>query len=184
MVKESERINLMGKRFALLVTALLVCAGFFTALAVQPTSAQSAVSITINNYAFTPNKITVVIGVNNTVTWTMEQSGVPYHTVTPNPGDPDESWGSGQLTTGMSYSFTFTVAGTYGYHCSLHTYMTGTVVVEAASGTSSVSTTQSSASSQSPAGSVPEFPLVTVGVFAFIAVLLVSYVLVRRGKTL
>jgi plastocyanin len=33
-----------------------------------------------------------------------------------------------------SYSFTFTTPGTYQYFCYIHPHMTGTVVVEAASG--------------------------------------------------
>ena len=32
------------------------------------------------------------------------------------------------------YTFTFTTPGTYAYFCSLHPHMTGTIVVEAATG--------------------------------------------------
>ncbi|HXZ22255.1 MAG TPA: plastocyanin/azurin family copper-binding protein, partial [Pseudolabrys sp.] len=32
------------------------------------------------------------------------------------------------------YSFTFTTPGTYKYFCSLHPHMTGTIVVETATG--------------------------------------------------
>ena len=38
------------------------------------------------------------------------------------------------LDTDDNYSFTFTTPGTYQYFCSLHPHMTGTIVVEAATG--------------------------------------------------
>jgi plastocyanin len=34
------------------------------------------------------------------------------------------------LSTGGTYSFTFTTAGTYAYHCMFHGKMTATVVVK------------------------------------------------------
>jgi len=73
---------------------------------------------------FNPSTITIVIGVNNTVVWTNDDS-VP-HTVTANDG----SFSSGNLNPGDSYSFTFTTPGTYSYHCSYHSWMKGTVKVE------------------------------------------------------
>jgi plastocyanin len=73
---------------------------------------------------FTPPTVTVVIGVNNTVVWTNDDS-VP-HTVTADDG----SFSSGNLNPGDSYSFTFTTPGTYTYHCSYHSWMKGTVVVK------------------------------------------------------
>jgi len=38
------------------------------------------------------------------------------------------------LDTGDKYSFTFTTPGTFEYFCSLHPHMTGSIVVEAATG--------------------------------------------------
>ncbi len=38
------------------------------------------------------------------------------------------------LDTDNSYSFTFTTPGTYQYFCYIHPHMTGTIVVEAATG--------------------------------------------------
>lgn len=58
------------------------------------------------------------------MTWTNGQLDV-QHTVTADGG----SFGSGPLSTGSSFSHVFTRAGTYTYHCSIHTDMTGTVTV-------------------------------------------------------
>jgi len=74
--------------------------------------------------SFQPAEITVVIGVNNTVTW-VNQDGVP-HTVTAT----DDSFDSGNLNAGASYSHTFSTPGTYTYYCTYHAWMKGTIVVE------------------------------------------------------
>ncbi len=74
---------------------------------------------------FTPSTITVVIGVNNTVIWTNDDSAP--HTVTANDG----SFSSGNLEPGDSFSWTFTTPGTYAYHCSYHSWMMGTIIVKA-----------------------------------------------------
>jgi plastocyanin len=34
------------------------------------------------------------------------------------------------LATGATYQFTFTHAGTYAYHCSIHPSMKGTIIVQ------------------------------------------------------
>jgi plastocyanin len=73
---------------------------------------------------FSPESITVVLGVNNTVIWTNDDSSP--HTVTANNG----AFESGNLAPGQSYSFTFTTAGVYQYHCTYHPWMVGTVVVK------------------------------------------------------
>ena len=76
---------------------------------------------------FAPASITVVIGVNNTVVWTNDDQAV--HTVTPLVGS---SWGSSEspgVMPGGNYTYTFTAAGTYEYHCIYHGGMIGTVKV-------------------------------------------------------
>ena len=79
------------------------------------------ISATIQSNTFSPNPITATLGV--TVTWTI-LDGVP-HTVMADDG----SWGSGTLGQGATYSHVFTSPGTYTYHCAIHPFMKGTVVV-------------------------------------------------------
>jgi len=76
---------------------------------------------------FGPDSVTVVIGVNNTVVWTNDDS--QPHTVTAN----GQAFDSGYLAPGASFSYTFTKPGVYEYHCTYHPWMTGTVVVKEAS---------------------------------------------------
>ena len=78
-----------------------------------------------NNLAghFVPTTIVVVIGVNNTITWINEDYSI--HTITSNSG----LFNSGLLNHGDTWSYTFSSPGTFGYHCSFHPYMTGTIVV-------------------------------------------------------
>ena len=58
------------------------------------------------------------------MTWTNRQAAI-QHTVTADDG----TFGSAQLSTGVSFWHVFTIAGTYSYHCSIHADMTGTVIV-------------------------------------------------------
>ena len=78
-------------------------------------------SVTIQNFAFSPNPITVASG--STVTWT-NRDGAP-HTVTADDG----SWESSTLRQGGTYSHVFTSPGRYTYYCAMHPRMKGTVVV-------------------------------------------------------
>ncbi len=66
--------------------------------------------------------ITVVIGVNNTVMWTSDDSSI--HTVT------GSGWTSPNLNQGDTFQHTFTVAGTYQYHCIYHAGMQAQVIVK------------------------------------------------------
>ena len=72
--------------------------------------------------AFTPATITVTAG--TMVTWTNNDNMT--HTVTAD----DNSFDSGNLTSGSNYSRTFSVAGTYPYHCTIHPNMIAKVIVQ------------------------------------------------------
>ncbi len=75
----------------------------------------------IYDYYFSPQTLTVTPG--TTVTWT--NYGSMSHTVTAN----DNSFTSGTLAPGQSYSHTFYTAATVSYHCIFHTSMTGVISV-------------------------------------------------------
>jgi plastocyanin len=79
-------------------------------------------TVEINNFMFTPKTLTVPVG--TTVTWKFDDS--TQHTVTAD----DNSFTSQVLGSGQTYTHTFNSAGTVNYHCSIHTFMTGTIVVK------------------------------------------------------
>ncbi len=92
-----------------------------------PASASAAAaSVAIQDYYFSPKKVTIDTG--ESVKWTNKGKVPEGHTAT---GD---SFDSGVLKKGQSYTHKFTKAGSFDYICTLHPNMTGTVVVKAASG--------------------------------------------------
>jgi plastocyanin len=75
----------------------------------------------IQSMAFNPATISVNAG--TTIQWT-NKDGVP-HTVTSNTSLFD----SGTINNNGTYSHLFSTAGTFAYHCTFHSSMTATVVV-------------------------------------------------------
>ena len=92
--------------------------------AVDSTQSVSTNSIQIQNYMFTPNAIKVKTG--DTVTWTNKDS--VHHNVTADTISSDAPNGP-LIGQDEKYSFRFTKAGIYAYHCTPHPYMHGTVIV-------------------------------------------------------
>lgn len=82
----------------------------------------SANEVWIQGSTFNPATITVAPGTR--VTW-VNKDGMT-HTVT----SDATLFDSGNLGSNATYGFVFTSAGTYPYHCKIHTGMTGTVVVK------------------------------------------------------
>ena len=80
-------------------------------------------AVQIGNFTFKAQVLTVKPG--TTVTWT-NADDIP-HTVTSNTG----AFKSKVLDSGDKFSFTFAKAGQFGYFCSLHPHMTGTIIVKA-----------------------------------------------------
>ena len=173
--------NTEGRRPALAVSIAvlaLVAAGMGFALSPRALAATSTSSVTIADYSFTPQNIVVVIGINNTVTWTND--GPHTHTVTAD----DNSFASGDLNPGSAYTQTFTAPGNYSYHCSIHTFMKGTVVVDAPAGSqsttvaSSITTTTPTSTSSS---GIPEFPYGAFAAIAITIVVIASYLVARQS---
>jgi plastocyanin len=80
-------------------------------------------AVAIQNFAFAPAALVVKVG--TTVTWTNRDTD--SHTVTSqNNSGP---LASTALSTGQSYSYTFTKPGRYDYLCTIHPFMTATVTV-------------------------------------------------------
>jgi amicyanin len=82
---------------------------------------QGGTAVAITDFKFNPATLTVPVG--STVTWT-NQDEEP-HTI----AAKDGSFHSPGMDTHGTYSFTFTTPGSYDYICSIHPFMTGTVVV-------------------------------------------------------
>lgn len=122
---QSVRITILAM-FTIL--AIAACSGASTSAPTNaPTSAPSAApvgagdAIAITGRHFGPATIDVAVG--TTVTWTNND---PFpHTVTADDG----SFGSDTLGSTAQFSHTFDVAGTFTYHCAIHSTMTGTVTV-------------------------------------------------------
>lgn len=79
--------------------------------------------VSIANFAFSPAHITITKG--TTVTWTNHDTTA--HTIVETDGKSGPN--SSTVNPGDSYTFTFSEAGTYQYHCSIHPQMTGSVTV-------------------------------------------------------
>ena len=78
-------------------------------------------TVAIQNFAFSPTIVTVKTG--TTVTWTNRDQD--SHTATAMSG----VFHSPTLNTGQSYHYTFTTPGRFDYLCTIHPFMTATVVV-------------------------------------------------------
>lgn len=87
------------------------------------TNSPKTYSVEIKSFAFNPATLTIKIG--DSITWTNKDS--VRHTVT---SDSGSELGSQQFSNGQTYSHTFTQAGTYNYHCALHSSMKAKIIVE------------------------------------------------------
>jgi plastocyanin len=80
-------------------------------------------TIVISNFAYGPSSLTVAPGTKITV---MNKDQAP-HTVTAN----DKSFDTGTISGGQQGEMTApTKPGTYPYTCTIHQYMTGTLIVK------------------------------------------------------
>jgi plastocyanin len=134
----TRRVFLAGAASSAVAAILVACGGSkATNTPVPPTTAAPAAAsaaapasapaganaVTISNFSFAPPSIT--IGPGQTVTWTNKDSTT--HTVTEDKG----AWDSKNLAVGATFQQKFDQAGTFTYHCNIHSSMKGTVVVKA-----------------------------------------------------
>ena len=78
--------------------------------------------ITVQNNSFNPS--TFSVPANTKVTWVWNSAGVSHNVTFPGDGEHSLTQGSGE------YDRTFTTAGSYPYHCTIHgVAMSGTITV-------------------------------------------------------
>ncbi len=83
--------------------------------------APSEVTVSIGDYFFEPDEVSVEVG--DTVTWTHD--GDITHNVT----SRDGSFTSDNLVSGETFTHTFAEAGSFSYRCTLHGQMIATLDV-------------------------------------------------------
>ena len=114
---------------ALLVTLLTGCGG--TSSPSTPTTpttpAAQTVTIvsaarTLGAAAFTPNPATISAGAK--LTWSNTDTAT--HDMVSDSG----IWDSGRIAPADHFDFTFQSKGTFPYHCSIHSGMVGTIIVQ------------------------------------------------------
>jgi plastocyanin len=106
------------------LTALIASLATTTPSAADPLAAVDAQMVEgtdTSQWGYTPNAVSLVVG--QSLSWT--NIGVTPHTAT----EDSDKWDTGLLLPGAAASVSFNAAGTYTYHCSLHPWMKGAVVV-------------------------------------------------------
>jgi plastocyanin len=117
---------MLRSAFAAAVLGAVVGSGLAGGVLVARAQAP-ATAVSIDNFTFNPQKLTVKAG--TTITWT-NKDDIPHGIAA-----TDNAFSrSKALDTNDSYSFTFITPGSYQYFCYIHPHMTGTIVVETATG--------------------------------------------------
>ena len=96
---------------------------------VCPGNAQTVMIITDSSGSFAFSPATLTIKAGTAVTW--KNTTTASHTVTSDDGKSFDSGTSNPITaqTG-TFSFNFTTAGTFAYHCAIHPFMKATIIVQ------------------------------------------------------
>jgi amicyanin len=118
---------MMRSAIAAAVLGAVVGSGLAGGILVARAQTTAAAAVSIDNFTFSPQQLTVKAG--TTVTWT-NKDDIPHGIAAT--GNAFKR--SAAMDTDDNYSFTFTTPGTYQYFCYIHPHMTGTIVVEAATG--------------------------------------------------
>ena len=118
---------MMRNAIAAAVLGAVVGSGLAGGVMVARAQTTPVMAVSIDNFTFNPQTLTVKAG--TMVTWT-NKDDIPHGIAAT--GNAFKR--SAAMDTDDSYSFTFTTPGTYQYFCYIHPHMTGTIVVEAATG--------------------------------------------------
>jgi plastocyanin len=116
-----------GARWAAIVlaaaTMALALAGLHSELASAgpPAQASRAQAVEIDHFAFHPPSLTVKAGTKVNFT----NSSRVTHTATRR-----GAFNTGQIKPGTTIGIRFNTKGTFAYHCSIHPFMHGTIVVD------------------------------------------------------
>jgi plastocyanin len=94
-----------------------------TSTPAKPASGASGSAVSISNFKFAPASLTVKSGAKVTVT----NNDSTAHTAT---ADDGNSFDTGTLDPGSSGTISVSKPGSYAYHCSIHPFMKGTIVVQ------------------------------------------------------
>lgn len=103
---------------------MLICGGLLLGLLSASTTAWSGAgaTVTIDNFTFSPNKLSVAKGTE--VTWA-NQDDIPHTIVLGTIGVRSKA-----VDTDRSFTYRFDKAGTFSYICGLHPQMHGQVIVK------------------------------------------------------
>ena len=127
-------------------------------------------AVAIAGFAFAPQDVTVTVG--DTITWT--NSDATAHTATADDG----SFDTGTIRASGTGTATFSTAGSFQYHCKIHSSMTGTVTVEAVAGGSGSGATTPSSDTDPAIPASAEVPLGSL--LAILGAGLIAFALARR----
>jgi plastocyanin len=103
------------------VGGMLSAAALATGLLLPPDADAATTTVNVQMFGFSPTSATV--GLSGRVTWQFKDT--VDHTTTSDQG----FWNSGRKSEGEHYSITLRAAGTFTYHCAIHTEMTGKIRV-------------------------------------------------------
>ena len=107
-----------------LLIAITLISGCISSANEEPPSLppDGANEVNINEFSFDPGMLIVKAG--TIVTWT--NSDTISHTII----SDSQAFKSGNLGFGNTYSYRFSIPGTYSYQCGLHPDMRATIVVQ------------------------------------------------------
>lgn len=89
-------------------------------LSPKPTATTTNGTITIQNFSFNPETLTIKQG--DTVTWINQDTTA--HII------KSDTFNSADLGQDDQFQFTFNAKGTFSYTCSIHPYMSGSIIVQ------------------------------------------------------